>query len=167
MQNNNIEYPYGEFPYRFTKDGQKELIDNYKKGVTSQSTPTQNNSSPQNSLFGNMNSNGNNNDFNNNYSNNYTQNTVNTMQQGNNTNAQSNPFGNFDISKILPMMFKKNTGSNDLINLLAPMLGNNGSSIKELLNNTLSNNNNNKSKQQDIPINENKSNIGAGYKKVE
>jgi len=31
MQNNNIEYPYGEFPFRYTKDGQKELIDNYKK----------------------------------------------------------------------------------------------------------------------------------------
>ena len=184
--NNMMDYPNMEFPYKYTKNGQKELLDKYlaETNPNNQTEKEQNfsnqnssNHNTQNSFlnqnnqnFYNANNNNNNSNNNNNNGNNQNNGNFNilsalTNMLGYSPNSQNvssmdaNKKGNFDITKLLPLLLNKNLKSNDLINLIAPMLGNQNLPLKDLFNSSANNKNTELPKKEPV--------LSAGYKKVE
>lgn len=181
--NNMMDYPNMEFPYKYTKNGQKELLDKYlaETNPNNQTEKEQNFSNQNSSNFNTQNSflnqnnqnfynpNNNNNNNNNNGSNqnngNFNILSALTNMLGYSSNSQNvssmdaNKKGNFDITKLLPLLLNKNLKSNDLINLIAPMLGNQNLPLKDLFNSSANNKNTELPKKEPV--------LSAGYKKVE
>lgn len=170
--NSGMDYPNMEFPYKYTKNGQKALLDKYLKNETAS-----NNNFNDNSTINNQNTNLNNNQTpNQNLENNQNYNNQNggnngllgalsSMLLGNNQNGNVSTMdaGNknrLDITKLLPLLVNKNLKSSDLINLLAPMLGNPNLPLKDLFNNSKPNKENEELPKKE-PV------LSAGYRKVE
>lgn len=111
MQNNNnyYSYPNAEFPYNYTKNGQKALKEKYINQENNQVNTMSNNTYQNNNA------------------------TINNKEQAENVNAFNNN-ANLDISKLLPLLLNKNLQTNDLLDVLLPMLNKSNLPIKDLLN---------------------------------
>ena len=107
--NLNAEYPYGELPLKYTKQGQEALKQERKNRMYPANQNANYNSQPD--------------DFQNN-----NVNALNTQSQ--NFSEQSNPQQNqFDIFSLLPLLIglnNNNSGQLDMINKLMPIIKNHG-----------------------------------------
>ena len=153
-RNLQSEYPYGQFPSKFTKSGQKQ----YFEQLTNTSQKVENLNFEPNTLRS-----SNNNSSLQNY--NSQHNSSNNAQYGNQNTNQNN---NFDFSKLLPLIKmmndKKSMSSTDMLSMFLPMLGGgNISGLSEIMN-LMNKDKATEEKEEDIII----SNIKIDdYKRVE
>lgn len=109
---NNSDYPTMEFPYKYTKTGQKELIEKYTNQSNKVTTET----------IEKEQKNSNNNQENNNAS---ILNLLQTLFQKQENVETMTAKNNIDINKLLNMLINKDFKQKDLLNLLIPLLTNN------------------------------------------
>ena len=95
--NNNFSYPNVEFPYNYTKNGQKQLRDKYLNQTDTINTMS------------------------------------NTYQNNNTENVKAQENTSLDINKLLPLLLNKNLQTNDLLDVILPMINKNNLPIKYLL----------------------------------
>lgn len=106
MQNFNEygSYPNTEFPYNYTKSGQKAMMDRYMSSNSQVNISSHQSEPSQNIKEDNS--------------------QVNTMSSN----------SNLDMSKLLPLLLNKNLSTNELIDALLPMFNKSNLPIKDLLN---------------------------------
>lgn len=107
---NNLDYPNMEFPYKYTKTGQKELVERYTNHSNAINTETHEK------------------EQNNNYSENNNSTILNLLQTLLKKEEKVETMNNknsIDMNKLLSMLINKDFKQKDLINLLIPLLSNN------------------------------------------
>lgn len=137
---NNLDYPNMEFPYKYTKLGQKELVEKYVNQTLNDTPKTENIE---------------------NHTENNNSNMINLLttllNNQNKVEGLEKKDNGIDISKLLSMLINKNLKQTDLINMLIPLLTNN-------LNKKQSSSSKN---TDDVVASTKKLLFKTGYKKVE
>ncbi len=112
---NNLDYPNMEFPYKYTKSGQKELIEKYTQTQTLENQTIE---KSENSVINNKTNNENDNS-----------NIVNLLQallsKPQKVETMDTKSSGIDMSKLLSMLINKDFKQKDLLNMLIPLLTNN------------------------------------------